>query len=252
MKASGIDDVVGFDYLDPPAMDSLKRGLEELLYLGALNQEGGLTEHGRLMAECPLSPPLSRVLLEACKLKCSEEVITILAMLSADAIFHSSSEDRESSGNAKKVFTSKHGDHMMLLNVYKGYLASRGDSRWCQDNSLDGRALKTATDVRNQLVRFCEKNKLAVTPTIDPANILKAFAAGYFMQCAYRQADGVFKTLMGRQTVHIHPSSILHGQKPDCVIYHELTMTTKCYLRNVSIVEPSWVAEYSKAARLKP
>lgn len=225
MKASGIDDVVNFDYLDPPSLDTLKRGLEELLYLGALKQDSSLTADGRLMAECPLAPMLAKVLLESCKLGCSDEVVTILAMLSAEPIFISSSssaEDREQSGTAKKAFAHKSGDHLMLLNVYQRYLASRCDVRWCRDNSVDVRSLKTATEVRNQLVQFCQKHSLAVVPAVDSTMILKAFTAGYFMQCAYRQPDGAFKTIMGRQTVSIHPSSILQMQRPACVIYHEL------------------------------
>lgn len=250
MKAAGIDDVVGFDYLDMPAMDALKRGLEELFYLGALNVHGQLTSEGQLMAECPLTPPLSRVLLESVRLGCSDDVITILAMLSAETIFTSSTEDREKAGGAKRAFAHRLGDHLLLLNVYKSYLASRCDARWCRENYLDTRSLKTATEVRNQLLQFCHKHRLAVVPAMDSSAILRAFTAGYFLQCAYRQPDGTFKTLMGRQTVSMHPSSVLHGQRPDCVIYHELTLTSKCYLRGVSVVEPIWVAEYSRAAKL--
>lgn len=202
------------------------------------------------MAECPLIPNLSRVLLESIKLKCSEEVVTILSMLSAESIFVNSSEDREKSGAAKMSFAHKSGDHLMMLNVYKGYLAGRCDARWCRDNFLDIRSLKTATEVRNQLVQFCEKNRLPIVSAMEPSLILKAFCSGYFMQCAYRQPDGTFKTLLGRQTVYIHPSSTLHGHKPDCVIYHELTLTSKCYLRGASIVEPSWISEYSRAAQV--
>jgi HrpA-like RNA helicase len=84
-----------------------------------------------------------------------------------------------------------------------------------------------------------------------PDNVLRALTSGMFMQCAYKQEDGQFKTILGRQTVHIHPSSILHGKKPDCVIYHELTLTSKCYLRTVSIVEPSWISEYAKKAKIR-
>jgi HrpA-like RNA helicase len=250
MKASGIDDIVGFDYLDSPALESLKRGLEELLYLGALDQAGNLTAMGRLMAECPLIPTLSRVLMESCRLGCSEQVVTILAMLSADAVFTSSGEDREAAGAAKKTFAHPTGDHLMLLNIYKGYLASKANNRWCRDNFLDSRALKTATEIRNQLIQFLEKHKLTISSAGDTNSILKSFSAGFFMQCAYRQMDSQFRTIMGRQTVHIHPSSVLHGQRPDCVIYHELTLTSKCYLRSVSVVEPSWIAEYTKAAKL--
>lgn len=254
MKASGIDDVIDFEYLDAPSLDALKRGLTELLYLKALDvTTGQLTMDGRLMAQCPLIPILARVLLESIKLKCSDDVITILAMLSAENIFHVPVNEREAATMAKRAFLHKSGDHLSLLAVYRAYLVAKGDARWCRDNFLDIRGLRMATDIRNQLVQFCERHNLPVISAIDPDNILKAFAAGFFLQCAYRQKDNTFRTMMGRQTVYIHPSSILHGQRPDCIIYHELTLTTKCYIRTVSIVQPSWVANYSKVLNaLKP
>lgn len=39
----GIEDIVHFDYMDPPAPETLMRALEELNYLGALSDEGKLT-----------------------------------------------------------------------------------------------------------------------------------------------------------------------------------------------------------------
>jgi len=246
MKASGIDDIAGFEYLDPPSVDSLKRGLEELLFLGAFNRNGDLTAEGRLMAECPLIPTLSRVLIEACRLKCSDEALSILGLLSAENVFHSPSSEREAAGSAKRAFLHRSGDHMTLLSVYRAYLSSKCDARWCHENFIDHRAMRTALDVRAQLVQFCERHRLPVTSNPDPSFILRAFTAGFFMQCAYKLPDGHYRSFVGRQTVHIHPSSVLHGQRPECIIYHELTMTTKCYLRTISVVEPSWIAEYSK------
>lgn len=260
MRAAGVDDVVGFDYLEAPSQDSLRRALEELLHLGAL--ESGpkglpeLTPRGRLMAECPLSPPLGRVLLEAARLGCIEPVLVILAMLSAENVFSSAGE-REAATAARRSFAHRSGDHLMLLSLYRAYLAAKGNVRWCQQHFVDARAMRTAMEVRAQLGQFCERNgllgkqksapsELTSDALSDPSLTLQAFAAGYFMQCAYRQPDGGYRTLIGRQTVHIHPSSTLHGQRPDCIIYHELTMTSKCYLRTVSIVEPSWIEEYSR------
>lgn len=45
------------------------------------------------------------------------------------------------------------------------------------------------------------------------------------------------------QTVSIHPSSVLHGRKPRCIIFEELLRTTRSYARNVTVVEPSWLPE---------
>ena len=65
LKKLGIDDIVHFDYMDPPAPETLMRALEQLNYLGALDDEGDLTREGRRMSEFPIDPVLSRILLTA-------------------------------------------------------------------------------------------------------------------------------------------------------------------------------------------
>ena len=56
MKKLGIKDLVHFDFMDPPAPETLMRALELLNYLGALDDEGELTPVGEKMAEFPLEP----------------------------------------------------------------------------------------------------------------------------------------------------------------------------------------------------
>jgi len=56
LKRLGIDDLVHFDFMDPPAPETLMRALEMLNYLGALDDEGELTDLGNQMSEFPLEP----------------------------------------------------------------------------------------------------------------------------------------------------------------------------------------------------
>eukprot|EP01006_Ploeotia_vitrea_P039275 TRINITY_DN66328_c10_g1_i1.p1 TRINITY_DN66328_c10_g1~~TRINITY_DN66328_c10_g1_i1.p1 ORF type:complete len:540 (-),score=319.76 TRINITY_DN66328_c10_g1_i1:789-2384(-) len=63
LKMLGIDDLVHFDFMDPPAPETLMRALELLNYLGALDDEGDLTKTGRLMAMFPLDPQLSKAVI---------------------------------------------------------------------------------------------------------------------------------------------------------------------------------------------
>ncbi len=70
LKKLGIDDLVHFDFMDPPAPETLMRALELLNYLGALDDEGTLTEEGKKMAEFPLEPQLSKVLLSSPRYGC--------------------------------------------------------------------------------------------------------------------------------------------------------------------------------------
>merc|ERR1711988_1090984 len=87
LKKLGIDDLVHFDFMDPPAPETLMRALELLNYLGALDDDGDLTEMGSQIAEFPLDPQLAKMLLVSPKYNCSNEVLSIAAMLSVPRIF---------------------------------------------------------------------------------------------------------------------------------------------------------------------
>ena len=87
-QAMGINDLLGFDFMDPPPPATLVSALEQLYNLGALDEEGLLTRLGRKMAEFPLDPPVSKMLIASVDLGCSEEILTIIGMLSAQNIFY--------------------------------------------------------------------------------------------------------------------------------------------------------------------
>ena len=63
LKKLGIDDLVHFDFIDPPAPETMMRALEMLNYLGAIDDEGNLTELGSNMNQLPLEPELSKMVL---------------------------------------------------------------------------------------------------------------------------------------------------------------------------------------------
>lgn len=67
---SGCVAQVHFDFMDPPAPETMMRALELLNYLGAIDDEGNMTEVGEMMAEFPLDPQLSRMLISAPRYKC--------------------------------------------------------------------------------------------------------------------------------------------------------------------------------------
>jgi len=89
LKSLGINDLIHFDFMDPPPPQTLILALEQLYALGALNHMGELTKLGRRMAEFPVDPMMSKMLIASEKYKCSEEILTITAMLSVNnAIFY--------------------------------------------------------------------------------------------------------------------------------------------------------------------
>lgn len=74
LKSLGINDLIGFEFLDPPPGETLMRALEMLYALGALNDRGELTKLGRRMAEFPVDPMLSKAIISSEQYGCTDEV----------------------------------------------------------------------------------------------------------------------------------------------------------------------------------
>lgn len=247
LKKLGIDDLVHFDFMDPPAPETLMRALELLNYLGALDDEGGLTKVGELMAEFPLDPQLAKMLVTAPDFNCSNEILSIAAMLSVPNIFMRPREAAKAADEAKARFAHIDGDHLTLLNAYHAYKQQQENTDWCYDNFLNSRSLKAADSVRTQLVRVCTRLGVLLKSTDFKSpeyysNIRKAITAGYFMQVAHLEKTGHYLTVKDNQMVHLHPSTCL-DHKPEWALYQEFVLTTRNYIRTVTDIKGEWLVD---------
>ncbi|KAI8883086.1 P-loop containing nucleoside triphosphate hydrolase protein [Backusella circina FSU 941] len=247
LKKLGIDDLVHFDFMDPPAPETLMRALELLNYLEALDDDGELTPTGELMSAFPLDPQLSKMLIESPRFGCSNEILSIAALLSVPQIFVRPNNARKAADEAKAQFAHADGDHLTLLNAYHAYKTNNEDANWCFDNFLNQRSLKSADNVRAQLKRSMETHDLELTSNDFESrsyytNIRKAIAAGYFMQVAHLERSGHYLTVKDNQIVQLHPSSCL-DHKPEWVLYNEFVLTTRNYIRTCVEVRAEWLLE---------
>lgn len=244
MKAMGINDLLSFDFMDPPPPQALISAMEQLYSLGALDEEGLLTKLGRKMAEFPLEPPLSKMLLASVDLGCSDEILTIISMLQAQNIFYRPREKQAQADQKRAKFFQVEGDHLTLLAVYEAWKAKNFSGPWCFENFVQSRSLRRAQDVRKQLLTIMDRYKLdVVSAGKNFTRIRKAIAAGFFFHAARKDPQEGYRTLVENQPVYIHPSSALFQRQPDWVIYHELVMTTKEYMREVTLMDPKWLVE---------
>lgn len=154
----GIDNIVKFDYLDPPPAETLSTALQQLYVLGALNHNGQLTKLGRRMAEFPCEISMSAMIIASERFGCSEEIITIAAMLSVNAaVFYRPRQMAFHADTARKGFWSPGGDHLTLLNVYNKWRETNFSTQWCIESFVQQRTMKRARDVRDQLAGLLER-----------------------------------------------------------------------------------------------
>ncbi|TMW62699.1 hypothetical protein Poli38472_005317 [Pythium oligandrum] len=248
MKSLGINDLLNFDFMDPPPEKALIRALEQLYALGALNDRGELTKLGRRMAEFPLDPMMSKALLASEKFGCVEEVMTVCAMLSVNnSIFYRPKDKAVHADNARINFArGGGGDHITLMNVYNQWVETNYSTQWTYENFVIMRSLKTARDVREQLERLCDRVELERTSNPNEQELIrKAICAGYFYHTAKLDSSGNYKTVKHAHSVAIHPSSCLVKleERPRWLVYHELAFTTKEYMRNVIPIKSEWLME---------
>jgi pre-mRNA-splicing factor ATP-dependent RNA helicase DHX15/PRP43 len=251
LKKLGIDDLVHFDLMDPPAPETLMRALEELNYLACLDDDGNLTTMGRLASEFPLDPALAVMLISSPEFYCSNEILSLTSLLSVPNVFVRPASARKRADEMKNLFAHPDGDHLTLLNVYhafKGEEAQANPRQWCHDHFLSLRALQSADNVRLQLKRIMEREELELmsTPFEDKKyyeNIRRALVSGFFMQVAKKEANGkTYTTVKDNQTVLLHPSTVL-GQESEWVIYNEFVLTSKNYIRVVTGVRGEWLLD---------
>lgn len=157
MKALGIDNILGFDWPASPSPEAMIRALEVLYSLGVLDDDAKLTSPvGFQVAEIPLDPMISKMIIASNQLGCSEEIITIAAILSIQSIWVSVRRQKELD-EAKLRFAAAEGDHVTYLNVYKGFLQSGKSSQWCHRNFVNYQAMKKVIEVREQLRRVAKR-----------------------------------------------------------------------------------------------
>lgn len=247
LKSLGIDDLVNFDFMDPPPKEALMRALESLYALGALNSKGQLTQLGRRMAEFPCDPQLSKMLISSEKYGCGEELLTVAAMLDVNnSIFYRPKDKALMADAARAAFgRGGHGDHIVLMEVYNNWRDSGYSAAWCYENFIQVKSMKRARDIRDQLEALCERTEVKLQSSSDIDAITKGITAGFFANVARLDKGGNYRTLRQGHSVTIHPSSSLAKVPvpPKWILFHELVETTKEFVRTVTVVKPEWLSE---------
>lgn len=247
LKSLRVDDILKFPFIDPPPLQTLLASLYELHFLGALDNFGNLTSLGIDMSKLPLRPSLSKALLVSAKNGCSEEMVTIVSMLSVPLVFYRPTERQKESDQARSRFFVPESDHLTLLNVYSQWKSNRYSHRWCGRHFLQYRSLQRARDIRGQLVKIMQSQGIPLVSSGTEWDIVrKCVCSGFAHQAAKISGLGKYVHLKTGMEVQLHPTSALYGMGdlPPFVVYNELLMTTKEYISCVTSVDPFWLMDY--------
>ncbi|CUG28552.1 pre-mRNA splicing factor ATP-dependent RNA helicase, putative [Bodo saltans] len=248
MKKMGIDDLVHFDFVEPPSPETLMRALELLNYLKALDDDGFMTPAGDQMAVFPVEPEMAAMLIHSPEYKCGTEIAKICAMMSVQNPFIQNNKEFTRSNYAKEQFYHQTGDHLGLLNTYLAYEANDGNIDWCHENYLNHRSMKQAQNVVRQLVGIMRRLGLDMSSDSSAdmqfANhIRRAIVRGFFTKVALAlPTKNQFITLKDDVKAILWPATFLN-RRPQFVVFNELVLTSNQYLRTVTAISDDWLLE---------
>ena len=263
MKARGINDILSFPLMDFPDIETVEKALIQLYGLGALANDGSITGIGRKLALFPVSPPYGRVLLAAAspEFDCLLEVIDVIAVItSGETIFHQiqteDDSERDAIEEARKELQRREGDILTFLTTMQRYAAENADRiAWSRAPRVSAGNMRQALNIRRQLRGICVKEKLlSEAPPPDPQPfvpmsperadvLLRCFLRGFASKTALLAPDSSYVTVQGKHVVAIHPSSVLHGQKKEAIMFLEHVFTQKNYAKKVSAIRADWIVE---------
>jgi ATP-dependent helicase HrpA len=250
MHALKLGDIEAFPFVEPPDGRLVRDGQRTLRELGALSDEGHLTDTGRRLAKLPLDPRLGRILLAGAEEHCLDEVAIIASALSVPDPRDRPADKQTQADQKHALLRDEQSDFLSLLKLWKAWNEQRGQlSRaklraWCKENFLSYLRLTEWHDVHGQVMEVV-KGELALKLNPQPgqyASIHRALLAGLLSQIAFRKEQGEYLGANGTK-LFIHPGSGQFKARPAWIVSAEQVETTKVYARNVARVEPAWIEQ---------
>ena len=257
MKAHGLGEIEVFPFLNPPSHAAIRGGYELLHELGALNDLHELTGTGRELAKLPLDPSLGRMLLQARKEGCLEEMLIIASGLSVPDPRERPEEKREAANAAHKAFNTPDSDFLSLLKIWRAVPEGGGKNqlgKFCKANFLSFTRMQEWRDIWKQLRDSFPVSEVKAAAATDAA-IHRCILAAHLGQIGMRIERNVYKA-GGNREVMVFPGSVFYerrekndkkGQEitkqPLWVVAGEIVQTSQLFARTLAKVDPEWIAE---------
>lgn len=199
MKSVGLD-ARSFDFLDPPPINRIADSERLLRTIGALEDDGSLTQTGWRMLRLPLPPRYARMVVEAERSRCLNEVASVACLMAGRPIFRRPPDEVSQADAAHKSFaTNDASDFFTLLEVYWRFKFRYARPHWAHEHYLNFEALHDARLLRRKVLKtaFRRGTKWNSQPA-DFRIVARAIATGFPDRVVRRTEDGRYRLSDGR------------------------------------------------------
>ncbi|UGS36372.1 ATP-dependent RNA helicase HrpA [Capillimicrobium parvum] len=241
----GLGDIEDFPFLDPPDRRQIRDGLNLLDELAAIEQDRRLTPLGRRLARLPVDPRLGRMVLEADRLGCAEEVIVIAAALSIQDPRERPAEQQEAADAQHRRFADETSDFLSYLKLWHHLRGGRRElsgnqfRKRCKAEFLHHLRIREWQDLAGQLRGAAREAGVTLNEQpAEPREIHAALLAGLLSHVGVR--DEGRREYLGARGARfaIFPGSALARKPPAWVMVAELVETSRLWGRVAARIEP--------------
>ncbi|MDB6155490.1 MAG: hrpB [Chthoniobacteraceae bacterium] len=206
LKASGIHDVAGFRWLEPPEARSLERALTLLEDLGALDAAGVITPLGRRMLAFPAHPRYARMLLAAHELGCVRPIALVAALTQGRNLMRRAEGKQMEKDRESLLGETVDSDFFTLMRGHRFAEQNQFDPQRCRALGINGLAAREAAALADQFLKIAREEGLDIESCEKPSGeaIARCVLAGFPDQVAVRCDGGTLRC----QLVH-HRKGVL-------------------------------------------
>ncbi|HMJ37613.1 MAG TPA: ATP-dependent RNA helicase HrpA [Baekduia sp.] len=252
MASLDLGTVADFPFLDAPDPRQVRDGVNLLHELGAIDPKAEtakrLTGVGRKLARLPVDPRMARMILEADRLSCVDEVIVIAAALSIQDPRERPVEHRAHADQLHARFADEHSDFLAYLNLYnyvreqQRELSGSQFRKRMKGEYLHFLRIREWQDLVAQLRSTAKE--LGITRNQqpgDPQHVHVALLSGLLSHIGVK--DTARREYLGARGArfNIFPGSVLAKKQPSWVMVSELVETARLFGRTAARIQPEWV-----------
>ncbi len=243
MLSLGITEIETFPFVDAPDQKRINDGLRLLQELGAIDEARKLTASGRKMAEFPLPPQLSRLLIAAEKERCLREALIIASFLCIRDPRERPMEKSEAANALHKRFIEAGSDYLSILKLWehihqrKEALSSSAWRKELKAEFLNVLAVIEWGRLYAQLRQIAVEQQLRSNEhPADALSLHRAVLAGFIHQIGQRTREGDW---LGPRNVRFvaHNSSALHKQAAPWVVAADFLDGTRLYGMQMAAID---------------
>ncbi|MBE6359408.1 MAG: ATP-dependent RNA helicase HrpA [Lentisphaerae bacterium] len=247
-----LPDIRTFAFIDPPPGQLIREGFTALADIQAVNDSGRITQVGRTLARMPVDPHLGKMLLEAQKRKCLDELLVITAALSIADVKERPAEKPQLADQAHAQWKSEQSDYSAMLNCWNamitaGAFLSNGNLRkYCKKNFLNFTRVREWRNLAADLAESMgEKLRDIALENVNYALVHESLLCGIPRNIAHLDPETrLYRGTDGKKFV-IFPGSGLAKLKklPEWIVCFSLVETSRLFGRNAAVIQPEWVVE---------